>query len=160
MSATAMWLTGGVTRTALTGDRCTLVPPAVKSRSRPFWRKYAPLCVRDETHCRSESSNSASSPYQSEKPVPERTDPGDPECQPDGKGSLRPNAIKNVSEVEHDTDHQGRGPAHRRQHRQAAGATRNYQRPSLARRGASCGGSSPPVVAPRREQARVGRSST
>jgi len=34
--------------------------------------------------------------------------------------------------------------------------TRNYQRPSLARRGASCGGSSPPVVAPRREQARVG----
>ena len=43
--------------------------------------------------------------------------------------------------------------------RETAG-TRNYQRPSLARRGASCGGSSPPVVAPRREQARVGRSST
>ena len=41
--------------------------------------------VRDETHCRSESSNSASSEYQSEKPVPERTDPGDAECQPDGK---------------------------------------------------------------------------
>jgi hypothetical protein len=37
---------------------------------------------------------SASSPYQSEKPVPERTDPGDSECQPDGKGRLRPNAIK------------------------------------------------------------------
>ena len=45
------------------------------------------------------SSDSASSPYQSQKPVPERTDPGDAECQPDGKGSLRPNAIKNVSEV-------------------------------------------------------------
>jgi hypothetical protein len=32
-------------------------------------------------------SDSASSPYQSQKPVPERTDPGDAECQSDGKGS-------------------------------------------------------------------------
>jgi hypothetical protein len=50
------------------------------------------------------ASTRGQSPHHRENPIRESADPGDNECQPDAKRCLRPNAIKNVSEIEHDTN--------------------------------------------------------
>ena len=65
----------------------------------------------ENTSCRQvprDDKDSASAPqkvlpYQLKQPIPESANPGEREYQRDGEGFLRPDAVENASEAEHDT---------------------------------------------------------